>query len=81
VPPPGHDAGSGNGTGIGGGGAVGAGDVERPATGDPADTGHPAVDAVVRALVNAARLAPAEQLAEYEAAHRVLQETLSSIDG
>ena len=44
-------------------------------------TGHPAVDAVLRALENAARLAPADQIAEYEAAHRVLQETLSSIDG
>jgi hypothetical protein len=39
------------------------------------------VDAVVRALENAARLAPSEQIAEYEAAHRVLQETLTSIDG
>jgi hypothetical protein len=44
-------------------------------------TGHPAVDAVLRSLANAAQLAPAEQIAEYEAAHRVLQETLSSIDG
>jgi hypothetical protein len=45
------------------------------------DTGHPAVDAVLRSLANAARLAPAEQIAEYEAAHQVLQETLASIDG
>jgi hypothetical protein len=44
-------------------------------------TGHPAVDAVLRSLANAAQLAPADQIAEYEAAHRVLQETLSSIDG
>ncbi len=44
-------------------------------------TGHPAVDAVLRMLANAAQLAPAEQIAEYEAAHRVLQETLASIDG
>jgi hypothetical protein len=44
-------------------------------------TGHPAVDAVLRSLANAAPLAPADQIAEYEAAHRVLQETLSSIDG
>jgi hypothetical protein len=44
-------------------------------------TGHPAVDAVLRSLANAAQLPPAEQIAEYEAAHRVLQETLSSIDG
>ena len=46
-----------------------------------AETGHPAVDAVLRSLANAARLAPADQIAEYKAAHRVLQETLSSIDG
>jgi hypothetical protein len=45
------------------------------------DTGHPAVDAVLRSLANASRLAPAEQIAEYEAAHQVLQETLASIDG
>jgi hypothetical protein len=45
------------------------------------ETGHPAVDAVLRSLANAARLAPAEQVAEYEAAHQVLQETLASIDG
>ncbi|MEV4280303.1 hypothetical protein [Actinoplanes xinjiangensis] len=44
------------------------------------DTGHPAVDAVLRSLANAARLAPAEQIAEYEAAHQVLQDTLASID-
>ncbi len=44
------------------------------------ETGHPAVDAVLSSLANAARLAPAEQIAEYEAAHQVLQETLASID-
>jgi hypothetical protein len=38
------------------------------------------VDAVLRSLANAAPLAPAEQIAEYEAAHQVLQETLASID-
>ncbi|MEV8509606.1 hypothetical protein AB0368_32920 [Actinoplanes sp. NPDC051475] len=43
-------------------------------------TGHPAVDAVLQALANAATLAPADQIAEYEAAHQVLQETLASID-
>jgi NADPH-dependent curcumin reductase CurA len=54
-----------------------------PADGDGAateDTGHPAVDAVLRSLANAARLAPGEQIAAYEAAHEVLQETLASID-
>ena len=45
------------------------------------ETGHPAVDAVLQSLANAARLAPGAQIAEYEAAHQVLQETLASIDG
>ena len=44
-------------------------------------TGHPAVDEVVRSLENAAQLPPAEQIAEFEAAHQVLRETLASIDG
>ncbi len=44
------------------------------------DTGHPAVDAVLRSLANTAPLSPTDQIAEYEAAHRVLQETLASID-
>jgi hypothetical protein len=48
---------------------------------DAADTGHPAVDAVLRSLANAAQLPPAEQIAEFEAAHQVLRETLASIDG
>jgi len=43
-------------------------------------TGHPAVDAVLQALANAAALAPGDQIAEYEAAHQVLQETLAGID-
>jgi hypothetical protein len=43
-------------------------------------TGHPAVDAVLQSLANAATLAPSDQIAEYEAAHEVLQETLASID-
>jgi hypothetical protein len=45
------------------------------------ETGHPAVDAVLSSLENASRLAPGAQIAEYEAAHQVLQETLASIDG
>jgi hypothetical protein len=68
------DAGEDSGAATGGDGTGGA------ATGGDG-TGHPAVDAVLRSLANAARLAPADQIAEYEAAHRVLQETLSSIDG
>ncbi len=42
--------------------------------------GHPAVDAALQSLANAARLAPAQQVAAYEEAHRTLQETLASID-
>jgi len=56
----------------------------QPQAEDPVDlesTGHPAVDEVLRSLANAASLAPAEQIAEFEAAHRVLQETLAGIDG
>lgn len=48
-------------------------------SGDSA-TGHPAVDAVLQGLANAAQLPPAEQIAEYEAAHQTLQETLAGID-
>ncbi len=44
------------------------------------DAGHPAVDAALQSLANAARLSPAEQVAAYEEAHRTLQETLASID-
>ena len=60
--------------------------VPAPSTVPPAphaggDTGHPAVDAGLRSLANAAQLPPAEQIAEYEAAHEVLRETLAGIDG
>ena len=48
---------------------------------DSSGTGHPAVDEVLRSLENAAQLPPAEQIAEFEAAHQVLRETLASIDG
>ena len=68
-------------------GGVDGGGVTRSAVGDSGGasregegSGHPAVDAVLRSLANAARLAPAEQIAEYEAAHQVLQETLAGID-
>jgi hypothetical protein len=53
----------------------------RMAFGGGPSTGHPAVDAVLRSLANAAQLAPADQIAEYEAAHEVLRETLAGIDG
>lgn len=55
---------------------------------DPADrgadhapgSGHPAVDAALQGIANAAALAPADQIAQYEAAHRILRETLATID-
>ncbi|WBB69578.1 hypothetical protein O7603_09580 [Micromonospora sp. WMMD812] len=50
------------------------------ADGDLAEEGHPAVDAAVRAMVNAASLAPADQIAQYEAAYETLRETLATID-
>ena len=60
---------------------------QSPTSGEPVErrivetTGHPAVDAALRSLANASQLAPGEQIAAYEAAHQVLQETLSSIEG
>ena len=49
---------------------------------EPAEvgSGHAGVDAVLRSMANAAELPPADQIAEYEAAHRTLQETLATID-
>ncbi|WP_233579023.1 hypothetical protein [Micromonospora sp. BL4] len=44
------------------------------------DARHPAVDAAVRAMANAATLAPADQIAQYEAAYETLRETLATID-
>ncbi|MEU1394980.1 hypothetical protein ABZ403_02745 [Micromonospora zamorensis] len=41
---------------------------------------HPAVDAAVQAMTNAAMLAPADQIAQYEAAYETLRETLATID-
>ncbi|WP_281906050.1 hypothetical protein [Phytohabitans aurantiacus] len=43
-------------------------------------SGHPAVDAVIQSLANAANVPLRDQIAEYEAAHRTLQETLATID-
>jgi len=56
--------------------------VEPPAeaTVEGDGSGHPAVDAVIQALANAADLPPRDQIAEYEAAHSTLQETLATID-
>lgn len=47
---------------------------------DEASTGHPAIDAALRAVRQVAGAAPADQIPTYQAAHRTLRETLSSID-
>jgi len=43
-------------------------------------TGSARVDEAIEALDRAAGLPPEQQIAEYEAAHRTLQETLATID-
>jgi hypothetical protein len=45
-----------------------------------APAGHPAVDAALRAIAQVADAPPADQIPAYQAAHRTLQETLTSID-
>jgi hypothetical protein len=55
--------------------------VARPVDPASADgSGHPAVDAALQAIANAADLPPADQIAQYEAAHHTLQETLATIE-
>ncbi|SCF14928.1 hypothetical protein GA0070558_1345 [Micromonospora haikouensis] len=44
------------------------------------DARHPAVDAAVQAMANAASLSPADQIPQYEAAYQTLRETLATID-
>lgn len=51
-----------------------------PSLDDVDDARHPAVDAAVQAMINAAGLSPADQIAQYEAAYETLRETLASID-
>jgi hypothetical protein len=50
------------------------------APGDGPGSGHPAVDAAIQAIINAAGLSPADQIAQFEAAHHTLRETLATID-
>lgn len=59
-----------------GGGEFGDGGDDQAVRG----SGHPAVDAALQAIVNAADLSPADQIAQYEAAHQTLRETLATID-
>ncbi|WP_229402947.1 hypothetical protein [Micromonospora okii] len=47
---------------------------------DAVDARHPAVDAAVQAMANAATLSPADQIPQYEAAYQTLRETLATID-
>lgn len=51
-----------------------------PTATGPTASGHPGVDAAIAAIVNAADLPPPDQIAEYEAAHRELQDILGTID-
>ncbi|MGS2619085.1 hypothetical protein ACVCAH_31835 [Micromonospora sp. LZ34] len=51
-----------------------------PVTDDLDEVRHPAVDAAVQAMINAAGLPPADQIAQYEAAYETLRETLATID-
>lgn len=55
-------------------------EAEQPEAERSEATGHPAVDAALRALTEVADAAPAAQLPAYQAAHRTLRETLASID-
>jgi hypothetical protein len=54
--------------------------VPTPASFAPGVTGHRAVDSALRSLENAGNLSLREQVDAYEAAHRTLRETLSTID-
>ncbi|ASW57621.1 hypothetical protein CIK06_11885 [Plantactinospora sp. KBS50] len=56
-----------------------AGDVSASG-GEGGQPRHPAVDAALQGIANAAELSPADQIAQYEAALHVLQETLAGID-
>jgi len=58
----------------------GAEPVTAAEAGEAQGTGHPAVDAAMRAVANAAALPVAEQLAAYEGAHETLREVLASIE-
>jgi hypothetical protein len=64
-----------------GGPAPVPGSWDRPTDGAvDGGSGHAAVDAALQAIANAADLPPADQIAQYEAALRTLQETLATID-
>ncbi|MFI0796568.1 hypothetical protein ACH4OY_28365 [Micromonospora rubida] len=52
----------------------------RPVGVDDGEVRHPAVDAAVQAMANAAALSPADQIPQYEAAYQTLRETLATID-
>ncbi|WP_433349610.1 hypothetical protein [Micromonospora sp. CA-111912] len=56
------------------------GPPQRPVGVDDGEVRHPAVDAAVQAMANAAALSPADQIPQYEAAYQTLRETLATID-
>jgi hypothetical protein len=43
-------------------------------------SGHPRIDEALDELAGVAELPPAEQIVAYDAVHRTLQETLTTID-
>ena len=74
------NAGTGDDTAWSGGELEDDDNAAAPMTDVDAGTGHPAVDAAVRAVANASELPVAEQLAAYEGAHETLREVLASIE-
>jgi hypothetical protein len=54
--------------------------AELPSAAERPSTGHPEVDAALAELDVATELAPAQQVAAYEQAHRALSQTLATID-
>ncbi|GLI03671.1 hypothetical protein Pa4123_89500 [Phytohabitans aurantiacus] len=89
TPPPAGPAAPGPASPVSGAPGSGASPVPAPPPGygagavsgsDGDGSGHPAVDAVIQSLANAANVPLRDQIAEYEAAHRTLQETLATID-
>jgi hypothetical protein len=60
--------------------APAAGPQPAPDPPEHTQTGHPAVDAALRALGEAAAVPPDGQVAAFQAAHRTLRETLATID-
>jgi hypothetical protein len=63
-----------------GSGPAEGGGADRQPSGPAGPTGHPLVDAALAGLDRVAGAPAAEQVGAYEEMHRVLQQTLASID-